>query len=182
MAENTKIEWCDSTKCYGVNPLTGRPGPAPKPPESGNKAQARQRINVEVRTGRRPHPNDLPCTDCNHIYVDGERRHEYDHFKGYEAAHHYDVQSVCTTCHAKRDSERKRQTHCKRGHEFSNENTRIAKNGTRHCLECERMHEKNRPPRGPEYWKAVNAKRKGKKAAGRLLDGREHNGSPEVTP
>ena len=43
MAENTKIEWADSTKCYGVNPLTGRPGPAPKPPESGNKAQARQR-------------------------------------------------------------------------------------------------------------------------------------------
>jgi hypothetical protein len=31
------------------------------------------------------------------------------------------------------------QTHCKRGHEFTESNTRIAKNGSRHCKECERL-------------------------------------------
>lgn len=80
-----------------VNPLTGRPGPAPKPPRDGDREQARQRINVEVRTGRRANPNDLPCADCGHR--DADRRHEYDHHLGYAAEHHLDVEPVCTTCH-----------------------------------------------------------------------------------
>lgn len=87
---------------FGVNPATGRPGPAPKPPRSGDRKQARQRINVEVRTGRRPHPNTIPCADCGHVHRSGDRRHEYDHHMGYAAEHHYDVQAVCTTCHARR--------------------------------------------------------------------------------
>ena len=87
---------------FGVNPATGRPGPAPNPPRSGDRKQARQRINVEVRTGRRPHPNTIPCADCGHVHWPGERRHEYDHHRGYAARHHYDVQAVCTTCHARR--------------------------------------------------------------------------------
>lgn len=163
-----------------------RPGPAPKSPRDGDKVQARQRINVEVRTGRRPHPNELPCADCGHVHRPGERRHEYDHHLGYAAEHHYDVQPVCTLCHAARDSARKAQTHCKRGHEFTEENTRIAANGTRHCKACSALHEQRRAPRGSAYWRAVNAKRKdsnyGKKAAGRLLDGRTHDGFPEVSP
>lgn len=80
-----------------VNPLTGRPGPAPKPARSGDRRQARQRINVEVKRGVRPNPNDLPCVDCGHRGAD--RRHEYDHHLGYDAEHHLDVQPVCTTCH-----------------------------------------------------------------------------------
>ncbi len=86
---------------YGNNPLTGRPGPAPKPPRSGDKKQARQRINVEVRTGRRPHPSKIPCADCGHIGAD--RRHEYDHYLGYDADHHYDVEAVCSVCHHLRE-------------------------------------------------------------------------------
>lgn len=87
---------------FGVNPAPGRPGPAPKPPRDGDKEQARQRINVEVRMGRRPHPNTLPCADCGHVWEPGARRHEYDHHLGYAAAHHYDVEPVCTVCHRAR--------------------------------------------------------------------------------
>ncbi len=145
---------------FGVNKKTGKPGPSPNLPIDGNKKQARQRINVEVRTGYRPHPNKLPCTDCGHIYKDGEPRHEYDHYKGYLAENHLDVEPVCTFCHAKRDNIHKIKTHCKHGHEFTVENTRIAKNGTRHCKECAKIIQKNRLPRGSEYWKKINEKRK----------------------
>lgn len=91
---------------FGVNPKTGRPGPAPQAPRDGDFKQARQRVNVEVRRGFRPHPNSLPCTDCGHVWRDGERRHEYDHHLGYAPEHHLDVQSVCTLCHATREAER----------------------------------------------------------------------------
>lgn len=147
---------------FGNNPLTNLPGPAPKPARDGDKKQARQRINVEVRTGRRAHPNTLPCADCGHVWADGERRHEYDHHLGYAAQHHGDVESVCTSCHAKRDSLKAKATHCKHGHEFTEDNTRIAPNGTRHCIACAKEREKNRGPRGSDYWKKVNQKRKGK--------------------
>lgn len=137
--------------------VTGRPGPAPKPPRDGDREQARQRVNVEVRSGRRAHPNTLPCVDCQHL--GGDRRHEYDHHLGYAAAHHYDVEPVCTRCHARRDNAKVRQTHCLRGHEFIPENTIIAKNGTRHCRECRRAHDRRRD-RGPAYWREYRAKRR----------------------
>jgi hypothetical protein len=91
---------------FGVNRATGRPGPAPQPPRDGDKVQARQRINVEVRTGRRPRPNTIPCVDCGHVWKAGERRHEYDHHLGYKAEHHYDVQAVCTRCQRARSVKR----------------------------------------------------------------------------
>lgn len=146
---------------YGVNPETGRPGPAPLPPRDGDKAQARQRINVEVRSGRRPHPNTLPCADCAHVHTEGERRHEYDHHLGYSAEHHLDVEPVCTLCHAKRDGKSAAKTHCDNGHEFTVGNTYTASNGTRHCKACGKLREKVRPPRGSDYWARVNAKRRG---------------------
>lgn len=83
-----------------------RYGPLPMAPRDGDRGQARQRVNVEVRTGRRPHPNSLPCTDCGHVWKDGERRHEYDHHRGYAGKHHYDVEAVCTTCHHEREEKR----------------------------------------------------------------------------
>lgn len=87
-----------------INPKTGRPGPSPKTAVDGDRIQARQRINVEVQRGRRANPNVLPCTDCGHI--GHGRRHEYDHYLGYQAEHHADVQPVCTTCHAAREKAR----------------------------------------------------------------------------
>lgn len=147
-----------------VNPLTGRPGPAPAAPRDGDKLQARQRINVEVREGRRPHPNTLPCKDCGHVWVEGERRHEYDHHLGYAAEHHYDVEPVCTKCHHKRDNERARATHCQNGHEYSPENTIRNSRGHRTCRECRKVHDRKRI-RPPGYWQKVNARRRSKGVA-----------------
>lgn len=76
----------------------------------------------------------------------GERRHEYDHHKGYGPAHHLDVQAVCTLCHATRDSTRKAQTECVKGHPFTPENTylRTRSSGGRACRACRRIYDKER--------------------------------------
>lgn len=161
MGENSKIEWCLSRKRnFRVNPVTGKPGPCPKPPENGNKRQARQRINVEVRTGYRPHPNTLPCVDCGHVWKDGERRHEYDHAKGYGPEAHYVVESVCTLCHSKRDNPKAKSTHCTNGHLFDEKNTGRKPTGQRFCRECRRAKDRNRPNRNAEYWRNYRLKRK----------------------
>jgi len=149
MAAITGISWTTSTK----------PGPLPAPPRDGDKKQARQRINVEVRTGRRPHPNTVPCADCGHVWSAGERRHEYDHYRGYAAENHDKVQSVCTLCHVKRDSAKKQQTRCTHGHEFTAENTIIKTNGCRACRECRKNFDRARP-RDAEYWRNYREQRK----------------------
>ena len=81
-------------------------GPPPHPPRDGDKKQARQRVNVLVRTKKIPPPNALPCFDCGHIHTPGERRHEYDHYLGYGPAHHLHVQPVCTNYHQQRGLKR----------------------------------------------------------------------------
>lgn len=81
-------------------------GPAPDPSRDGDKKQARHRVNLHVQNGRLPHPNTIPCYDCLHIWNAGERRHEYDHYLGYSAENHLEVQSVCTTCHGSRERNR----------------------------------------------------------------------------
>lgn len=136
---------------FGINPVTGRPGPAPDAARDGDKKQARQRINVEVKNGIRQHPNAIPCQDCGHVWAHGERRHEYDHYMGYAAKHHGDVQSVCTRCHKARDSAKAKQTHCLRGHEFTQNNTGRKTNGTRFCRECHHLYDRGR--RDATYWR-----------------------------
>ena len=74
-------------------------GPPRHTPRDGDKLQARHLVNIEVKRGRRPSPNDLPCAQCGHTGSD--RRHEYHHHNGYSAAHHYDVIPLCSTCHHK---------------------------------------------------------------------------------
>jgi len=68
---------------------------------------ARSAVRHAVLSGRMPHPNSVPCTDCGDIWRDGERRHEHDHHLGYEPAHRLDVEVVCTTCHADREKKRR---------------------------------------------------------------------------
>ena len=90
----------------------GRYVPRPKPKhrpcysKGGNPQSARVRIYQRIKRGEMPHPKTLPCTDCGHIWVEGERRHEYDHTHGYEAAHALTVEPVCTICHHRRGQER----------------------------------------------------------------------------
>jgi hypothetical protein len=74
------------------------------PPRNGDKRQARHVVNLNVRTGKSPHPNSIPCFDCGHLGKD--KRHEYDHYLGYDSENHEKVQVVCTTCHVKREMER----------------------------------------------------------------------------
>lgn len=75
------------------------------PPTDGNKTQARNSVRKQVRKGRLPHARTVPCTDCGHI---GDNyRHEYDHFLGYDAINHLNVQCVCQPCHRKRERQRK---------------------------------------------------------------------------
>lgn len=81
-----------------------KPGPARIPRRDGDKAQARSRINHDVQGGLISNPNDVPCCDCEHLGDD--RRHEYDHYLGYAAKNHYDVEAVCSLCHRRREKER----------------------------------------------------------------------------
>jgi len=142
----------------GVNPITGKAGPAPMAARDGDKLQARQRINVEVRSGYRVHPNTLPCVDCDHRYESDGKPHDYDHYKGYAAEHHLDVEAVCKPCHAKRDSPKAQQTACVHGHPFTPDNTRLRANGTRECVACRRQRDTARRPAA--WWRAYRAKRR----------------------
>lgn len=110
---------------------------------------ARNAVNLEVKTGRMPHPNTLPCTDCGHTWKPGERRHEYDHHKGYSVRNRLKVQAVCTTCHHRRDNPRSAQTACVNGHPFTPENTyqRTRPGGGRACRACRRAYDKRRSGR-----------------------------------
>lgn len=71
---------------------------------AGDKKQARRRIDHLIASGLLPEPDVLPCCDCKHLGDD--RRHEYDHYLGYEPEHHEDVEAVCSRCHRKRSIER----------------------------------------------------------------------------
>ncbi len=73
----------------------------------GDRQQARRRIDHLIAVGEIPDPNDVACIDCGHVWSLGERRHEYDHHKGYAAEHHEDVEPVCTTCHHDRERARR---------------------------------------------------------------------------
>ena len=115
--EDESIVWLWSgqvlRRCKIVKETRSPKGPAPSrlgihlaEARDGDKKQARARVNHRVDVGLIPDPNNLPCSDCGHIYVHGERRHEHDHARGYSRAHQLYVEAVCTTCHHAREARR----------------------------------------------------------------------------
>jgi hypothetical protein len=110
-----------SRNAYGRN----RYAPKGRPPigrryvdaRDGDYRQARRRVNYLVSAGLMPPANAAPCVDCGHEWESGQRRHEYDHYKGYSPAHHEDVESVCTTCHHIREEARRKAESNGRYHE-----------------------------------------------------------------
>jgi hypothetical protein len=50
---------------------------------------------------QRPHPNTVPCSDCGHVWFEGERRHQYVGEDG-EVSIEDDAVVVCILCHQKR--------------------------------------------------------------------------------
>lgn len=85
-----------------------KPGRRFVPVRAGDVRQARRRVNYLIDAGLLPDPNEVACFDCGHRWAPGERRHEYDHHRGYDEVHHEDVQSVCTSCHHRRERTRRR--------------------------------------------------------------------------
>lgn len=73
----------------------------------GDALQARRRVNYLVDVGLLADPDALPCVDCRHEHGDTSRRHEYDHYLGYAAEHHEDVEAVCSRCHHAREVKRR---------------------------------------------------------------------------
>lgn len=110
--------------------------------DAAQKVRARYVVNLAVKTGRMPRPNSLPCVDCGHVWVPGERRHEYDHHRGYSQARMLDVVAVCTTCHARRSNA---QEFCRAGlHKRTLAMVMITPQGYRVCRGCRRLREAKR--------------------------------------
>ncbi len=95
-------------KSYQPKPKRVFKGRSFTPARDEDKKQARRRINYFVESGIIEQPNNLPCADCGHIYVEGGPRHEYDHYLGYAAENHEKVEAVCSGCHHKREINRRR--------------------------------------------------------------------------
>lgn len=70
------------------------------------------------------------CKDDGHI----ARRFEWHNISGEYKRDMEDWTQLCPSCHRKLHKD----NHCKRGHEFTKENTYICKNGWRHCRTCRR--------------------------------------------
>jgi hypothetical protein len=69
------------------------------------KRRAHRAVFMRVLRGKLENPNLINCFDCGHIGND--RRHEYDHYNGYQGDDKFHVQAVCSLCHAKRHKERR---------------------------------------------------------------------------
>lgn len=105
-----------TAKCRAFKNSKSRGDYVPTPPRQrgrryvdardGDKEQARRRVNYLIEAKLLPRPNDVACVDCGHKWSEGQRRHEYDHYLGYDAEHHEDVEAVCSKCHHCRESAR----------------------------------------------------------------------------
>lgn len=146
-------------KTYKPKPRISRKGTWVATTRDGDEKQARSRVNILVRIGLLPNPNDLPCSRCKGNKK--AKRNEYHHHNGYGVEYHEDVIVLCSKCHGE-ENDKSKETHCKNGHEFTAENTYIKKNGNRSCTECRRIYDRTKRKRPKGYWKKVNVKRRNK--------------------
>lgn len=58
-------------------------------------------MTPEPDLGQRPHPNTLPCSDCGHVWFEGERRHHYVGGSGEDSIED-GAEIVCTLCKQQR--------------------------------------------------------------------------------
>ncbi len=89
------IDWIKKSRKPVIVVELGHVAPALRTSIPPDEKQARHFVNLNVK-GKLPNPNSVPCFDCGHIGKG--KRHEYDH----DAANHENIQTVCTSCHAKR--------------------------------------------------------------------------------
>lgn len=74
-------------------------------PRDPQRERARRAVAYQVRLGNLLRPDALACRDCGHVGAD--RRHEYDHYLGYEPSCWLSIEPVCTVCHAEREIQRR---------------------------------------------------------------------------
>ncbi|MEG4518853.1 hypothetical protein [Microcoleus sp. AT9b-C5] len=99
---------------YQPIPIAKPRGFPPVPGRDGDKNQARNRVNYAVSRNKLPRARNIPCVDCGHLGDDGVpprklRLHEYDHYKGYDAVNHLEVECVCVPCHIDRERQRRQE-------------------------------------------------------------------------
>lgn len=82
---------------------TGRPRGRRRCPRDGDKDQARGWVHHLVAQGLLEPASTQPCSDCGHERSRPGRLHQFDHYLGYAAGHHGDVEVVCTPCHYRRE-------------------------------------------------------------------------------
>jgi len=90
---------------YIPKPKVDRRGRRYVAARDGDKKQARRRVNHLADIGVIPRAGDTPCVDCGDVSC--VKRHEFDHYLGYSAAHHESVEVVCSRCHSKREMDRR---------------------------------------------------------------------------
>jgi len=78
----------------------------PRTQRDPRREYARSLIGSRVTRGKMPHPNTLSCTDCGHIWQEGDHRHEYDHAHGYDGENASYVEAVYQSCHFARGVKR----------------------------------------------------------------------------
>lgn len=101
-----------------------------------------------------------PCINPNHLEELSSSDHPREHFtkykdllcdKGHQGKRMPAGRFYCPTCAKERRPKKERElaTHCKRGHEFTPENTQIPPSGRRHCRKCKQIRKKQyrqKPP------------------------------------
>lgn len=96
----------------------------------------------------RGHPSEHLCVDCGRPAedwaYDGDDEERSELVGGYILTFSLNTSSYsprCRKCHSRYDDRRRERTHCKRGHEFTPENTYIRPNGNRECRACRPIRE-----------------------------------------